>query len=331
VIHATVLSENPSHEEFLAIRKTKVTGTDVATLLGFNKYNSLYGLVLEKRGLVPPKEETEAMWLGKVSEPHILEAFARRTGHKIRPNRSIFASEQHPFAAATPDGFAADDTFGIEAKLIGLNSAKEYGESGTAEVMTSHFLQVQWYMAVCRLDLWYIVAQAGTRISVHPIERDQALIYRLLEAGQEFYDKYIVGTETPEPGADDVDTVSSLYPFSTDDEIPETDEIRALAMSLAEARLAKSVAITDEKAARARLEALMKDKGKIKGSDFTISWKKSKDSTSIDYEEVVVEAIAKLPSKYSIEIQKMIPKYTKQTPGSRVFRPTGELFKKGED
>ncbi len=331
MIHATVLADNPSHEQFLAIRKTKVTGSDVSTLLGLNKYNSLYGLVLEKRGLVPPKEENEAMYLGKCSEPHILEAFARRTGHKIRPNRSIFASEQHPFAAATPDGFAADDTFGIEAKLLGLHSAKEYGESGTGEVMTSHYLQVMWYMAVCRLDLWYIVAQAGTRISVHPIERDEPLIYRLIEAGKEFHARYIIGNETPDPTHQDVDTVTSLYPISTDEEIAETPEIRALAELLAEARIDKAIAEKAEKDARAKLEALMQEKAKIKGSDFSISWKQAKGKSVVDYEEVVVEAVSKLPTKYSIEIQKMIPRFTKQVPGSRIFRPTGDLFKKDED
>lgn len=328
---ARVLVENPTPEEFHATRRELITATDIGAILGLNKYKSAYAVALEKKGLLPAQEDNDAMWLGRQTEPIILAAFERKMGRKARPNRSILASAENPWMGCTPDGYTFDPEEGLEAKLVGYGNSKLWGEPGTEDVPAMYWTQCQWSMGVTGLDRWWLIGMLGTKVQVHPLERDQATIYKMQQAAKEFREKYLLTDAMPDPTSADVDTVTSLYPISTDEEIAETPEIRALAELLAEARIDKAIAEKAEKDARAKLEALMQEKAKIKGSDFSISWKQAKGKSVVDYEEVVVEAVSKLPTKYSIEIQKMIPRFTKQIPGSRIFRPTGDLFKKDED
>lgn len=324
---AIALIEHPSEEEFRAVRKTLITGTDIGVILGLSPFSTRYELALEKRDKVPPKEENEAMWLGKVSEPNILAAFARKMGRQPKPNRTIFVNAERQWMGATPDAFLSDPEEGLEAKLVGLGGARDWGEPGTEEVPATYWVQVQWYMAVTGLEKWWLVAQIGTKTQNHPILRDDAMIGRMIEAAEEFRSRFILSDELPEPTGDDLETLAKQFPVSTEGIVEETPEIRGLVQALAEAK-AKEAAVKAAVAdARAKIEAVLGEKEKIKGSDFTISWKSSKEKKIVDWEEVVVDAIQKLPAKYSQEVQKMVFSRTKTVPGPRFFRTSGPLFK----
>lgn len=322
-----VLVENPTDEEFREVRKTLITGTDVGVLMGLSSFNSRYGLALEKRGRVPPKEENEAMWLGKVSEPNILRAFERKMNRSPRPNRSIYINRDRTWMGATPDAFLFDPEEGLEAKLVGLGGAYDWGEPGTEEVPLAYWAQCMWYMAVTGLDVWWLIAQIGTKTQIHPIHRDNAMITRMIEAADEFRSRFLLADELPEPTGDDLDTLAKQFPVSTEGIIEETPEIRALAEALAEAKSKKAAVDAAVADARAKLEAVIQDKERIKGSNFTISWKSSKEKKVVDWEEVVVDAIEKLPQKYSTKVQKLVLARTRTVPGPRFFRTSGPLFK----
>lgn len=324
---AVVLAENPTEEEFRSARKTIITGTDMGAILGLSPFQTRYGLALEKRGLVPPKDENEAMWLGRVSEPNILAAFARKMGRAPRPNRSVFVNKERPWMGGTPDAFLSDPEEGFEAKLVGLHGAHDWGEPGTEEVPMTYWTQCQWYMAVTGLKRWWLVGQIGTKTQNHPIERDDAMIGRMIEAAEEFRSRFILADGLPEPTGDDLELLTKQFPTSTEGIIEETPEIRALAEALAAAKASKAAADSAVSDARAKLEAVIGEKERIKGSDFQISWKGGKEKKVVDWEEVVVDAIEKLPAKYSQEIQKMVFARTKTLPGPRFFRTSGPLFK----
>lgn len=326
---AKVLIENPSEEQFREVRRSLITGTDIGSILGMNPFGTRYGTALEKKGKIAAKEENEAMWLGKQSEPHILMAFSRKMGRRVRPNRSVFVHPEREWMGATPDAFVDEPEEGVEAKLVGLGAVRQWGESGSPEVPPSHYLQCMWYMAVTGLDRWWLVPQIGTRLQQHPIERDEKVITSLIGAAEEFRNRYVLTDELPEPGADDVERVTALYPVSTEGVVEETPEIRSLVRVLAAARLEQEIAERVVRDARAKLEAVLGEKEKLKGSDFTISWRSAKPKQVVDYEEVVVSAISKLPAKYSTEVQKLVFAHTTTRPGVRIFRTSGALFEKG--
>ena len=68
-------------DEWLALRRTGIGGSDIAALLGMNRYTSPYELYLDKRGELPdiPRGEfldRAAMW-GHLHEP-LIAARVRR-------------------------------------------------------------------------------------------------------------------------------------------------------------------------------------------------------------------------------------------------------------
>jgi putative phage-type endonuclease len=329
-VNATVLAENPTEETFREVRRGIVTGTDIATILGLNPYSSLYTLALEKKGKLPPKDENDAMWIGKQLEPTILALFGRKMGRRVRPNRTIYISKEFPWAGGTPDGFTEDPLEGVEAKAVGVRSAHQWGESGGDEVPVHYWIQAQWYAGVCGGLPWNLVALIGTQGQVHPIPFDAEVFGRMIEAGRDFREKYMLTDDLPEPGADDIEAVAKVFPRSQEAELMATPEIQALAEALAKARIAKAEAEAGEKEIRARLMAAMGEKSRIKGSDFSLSWKNNKDSIRTDFEKALEKAYARLPQKYADELGKIVSEFTRPIPGPRVFRVSGALFKGGE-
>lgn len=330
MISANVIAENPTHEEFLAIRRTKITGSDVAAILGLSPYSSAYNVALEKKGKLPPKEDSTPMRLGRRAEPQILDEFCLCTGFKVSPNKKIFASAEHEWASATPDAIFDDESAGAELKLVGFRTAHLWGESGTADVPVTHFLQCLWYMGVMGLPKWYLVGQLGTSIQTHPIDRDDTILASVVTACKEFYDRYVIGDETPEPGAGDLEIVGKLFPRSEEGELLESPEIRVLVEAHAKARIDLAAAKADKEGTQAKLEAILGSKSRIKGSDFSISWTNNKHSIRTDFEKALEKAYARLPQKYADELGKIVSEFTRPIPGPRVFRVSGALFKGGE-
>src|SRR5574343_669138 len=108
------------HDQWLELRKTKVTASEVGCLVGYNKWATAFDIFEEKVfNKVRPSSLT--MERGKYLEPLIAEEYARRTGAKIIAPWEIINGERHerllehpsdPLRACTPDYFAVTkDTF----------------------------------------------------------------------------------------------------------------------------------------------------------------------------------------------------------------------------
>lgn len=54
--------KNATHDEWLEARKQGIGGSDMAAILGFNKYRDAVSVWLDKRGELPPVEENEPMY-----------------------------------------------------------------------------------------------------------------------------------------------------------------------------------------------------------------------------------------------------------------------------
>ncbi|EOA2606900.1 lambda-exonuclease family protein, partial [Enterococcus hirae] len=90
-----------SHREWLEDRKRGIGGSDVATVLGLNKYKSPYQLWLEKTGQIELKDsESEPAYWGNVLEEVVAKEFQERTGKKVRRRNQVFEHPLHPFLRA---------------------------------------------------------------------------------------------------------------------------------------------------------------------------------------------------------------------------------------
>ncbi|KWW58626.1 endonuclease, partial [Enterococcus faecium] len=185
-----------SHQEWLEDRKRGIGGSDVATVLGLNKYKSPYQLWLEKTGQIELKDlESEPAYWGNVLEEVVAKEFQERTGKKVRRRNQVFEHPLHPFLRANIDREVVGENAILECKTANQFLGKEWeGE----EVPLSYLCQVQHYMNVLNKDYCYIaVLIGGQKFIWKRIERDQELIDTITEQLVEFWETNVLGGIEP--------------------------------------------------------------------------------------------------------------------------------------
>lgn len=186
-----------SHEEWLQDRQKGLGGSDVATVLGLNKWKSPYQLWLEKTGQVElDHSESEPAYWGTVLEEVVAKEFTERTGLKVRRRNQIFEHPLHPFLRANIDRDVVGENAVLECKTANQYLAKEWdGE----EIPMSYLCQVQHYMNVLNYDHAYIaVLVGGQKFIWKRIERDQELIDIITEKLVDFWETNVLAGAEPQ-------------------------------------------------------------------------------------------------------------------------------------
>lgn len=203
-----------THEQWLEYRRTGIGGSDAATIVGLNQYSSLYTLYNDKLGLIPAKEDNEAMRQGRDFEDYVSRRWMEATGKKVRRNCYMWRNDEHPFMIADIDREVVGENAGLECKTT---SAYNKADLEGGEVPLTYYVQCQHYMAVMGFDRMYLaVLVLGVGFYRFTIDRDESEISALIEQEQAFW--HLVETKTPPPvdGSDSTaDTLAALYPAET--------------------------------------------------------------------------------------------------------------------
>jgi len=211
-------------------RRTGVGGSDAATVLGINPYNTQYELYLDKLGEAPPEDADflkESRYWGSVLEQPVCDRYAEETGFKVQRANQLIRSKEHPFMIANIDRKVVGEEMriGFEAKTAARPDG--WGESGSDEIPPYIMCQVQHYLAVTGYDVWDLAVLIGNRdyrsYRINPI---QSIIDDLIEAEEEFWDR-VQAKVAPEPQWQSAATtrlIKNLYPGTNGNviELPET-------------------------------------------------------------------------------------------------------------
>lgn len=175
-----------THQEWLEDRRKGIGGSDVATVLGLNKYKSVYKLWLEKTGQVEvTSAQSEAAYWGNMLEEVVAEEFSKRTGKKVRKRNQVFEHQKYPFLRANIDRDVVGENAVLECKTANQYLANEWDDD---EIPIQYICQVQHYMNVLNLDYVYIaVLIGGQKFLWKKMERDQELIDMITEKLVEFW------------------------------------------------------------------------------------------------------------------------------------------------
>ena len=169
-------TKNMSREDWLQLRRTSIGGSDVATILGFNKYKSPYQLWLDKTGQIEidASDPSEAAYWGNVFEKTVAEEFTRRTGAKVRNDNHMYFHREYDFLSANVDRQVVGENAILECKTASMFlSDKWEGEN----IPDQYIFQVQHYLNVLDKEYAYIaVLVGGQKFQWKRIERDQELI-----------------------------------------------------------------------------------------------------------------------------------------------------------
>lgn len=287
-----VKTNDLSRDDWLAVRKRGIGSSDAAAAVGLNPYQSQLELWMIKTGRdsgmpkVDPNDETSPMYWGTLLEPIVAAHYTKRSGNSVRKINAVL---QHPdpdktwmLANIDREVVGASDVQILECKTAGEFGSRLW-KDGVPEYVQ---LQVQHQLAVtgkAAADVCVLVC--GQEIRIYRIERDNALIARLIELERQFW--HYVENDTPPP-ADGSDSAASslqyLYPFDSGNTLDLTDDRD---MSAAFADL---VTVRDEIATREKLEAELKQRIQQRMEESSkalfetgqVSWKRSKDGLGID-------------------------------------------------
>lgn len=251
-------------ERWLEERRHSIGASEVPTVLGLNPWDTPLQLALRKRGDIPEKEETEAMWWGHELEPNIAKRYCEETKREVDDLGTyiIQRNPEYPFIHATLDyvtwiepriGAQLGD---LQIKTVGAHMAQHWEEMVPLGVQA----QVQAEMAAAQLT-WGSVAAliGGQKFIWKDIERNDNFILYMIAKVETFWAMIQKG-DLPEADAADNEALRLLYPHHDPGKVIE---LPSIAVILDEARTkAKQDVATAEKRqaeAEAQLKRMMGD------------------------------------------------------------------------
>lgn len=173
--------------EWLEERRNGIGGSDAAAIAGLSSFATPYTVFLDKLGLLPEKEDSEAMRQGRDFEEYVAKRFTESTGKKVQRYNYMVSNPDYPFALADIDRRVVGENAGLECKTTStLNLRQFHG----VEFPERYYAQCLHYMAVTGADRWYLaVLVLGKEFHVFTLERDEAEIAALMSMEKIFWEK----------------------------------------------------------------------------------------------------------------------------------------------
>ncbi|MBB5143920.1 YqaJ viral recombinase family protein [Desulfovibrio intestinalis] len=213
-----------TRSEWLALRRSGLGGSDMPSVLGVCPYGGTPLGVWRSKVLGAQDTEPSAdMQRGNFLEPIIRDLYVKKTGFQVQlPTLQRHSIET--WAIANLDGLIIPNlpqlpgVLEIKAPRLGKFIAfEEYG------VPANYQIQVQHYMGVTGLEWADFCAWNADafRLLIVRIERDNALIRLMWEAGREFWERHVLTGIPPDAGSAPMVKLSSLSPTVCKMDSPE--------------------------------------------------------------------------------------------------------------
>lgn len=218
-------------DKWLAIRNTGLGGSDAGIVMGLNPFKSRLTLWMEKTGQIkePDLSDNESVEMGTEFEPVIARLFEKRTGKKVRKCGTLQSTE-HPWLLANVDRLIVGEEAGLEIKNVGVRQSGLWVDD---ELPDMYFAQVQHYMLVTGLPVWYIAASIGGNHFIHkPVPRNEPFIEELFRKEAAFWSLVENRVMPQVDGTPDTEVaLQMLYPKAQPEsalEVESTEELERI-------------------------------------------------------------------------------------------------------
>ena len=164
---------NLTHEEWLALRRQSIGGSEVSSIVGLNPYGSAYSLWCERTGRKAPFEGNLRTRIGTALEDTVAHLFEEVSGIKVQRTNFIWYNSDFPHMHASPDRLAVSGKIGLEIKTTSaFNNDKFRGEDFPAQ----YYAQAVQYMAILEYPEWYITVLIGNHaLNIYQLVRDESI------------------------------------------------------------------------------------------------------------------------------------------------------------
>lgn len=260
-----------SKEEWLALRRNYIGGSDAGAVVGLNPYKSAYTLWAEKTGKIPEFEGNLTTEVGTYLEDFVAQLFERETGKKVRRKNRMLVNDEYPWACADIDRAVVGENAIVEIKTTNSLPAMKKFKNG--EYPESWYCQMTHYLAVGGYEKAYLAVLIGCRdFKIFELSRDDGEIDALMTAEKIFW-QYV--EENTPPAVDGTEsttgTITTLYPESSEDSVSlmayqnELEQYMALT-----AQIKDLEKLRDEMANKVKV--FMGESGKGESDKYKVSW-----------------------------------------------------------
>lgn len=183
------------NDKWVKARKSGVGGSDVASIMGLNKYSSPLEVWMVKTGRSesPDLSDKPAVYWGNVLEDVVADEFKRRHPDlQVAKKNATLVSKKRPWAFANIDRSLVD-RYGnkgvLECKTVGARRASDWDEGVPIYYLTQvfHYLSVTGYKFA-----WVAVLIGGQDYREFYIARDNEDIQAVDNAVDRFWNDYVV-------------------------------------------------------------------------------------------------------------------------------------------
>ena len=304
-----------NRDQWLEVRRSGIGSSDAAAAVGLNPYKSQLELWMEKTGRgaalpqVDPNDESSPMYWGTLLEPIVAAHYTKRTGNRVRKVNAVLQHPTYPWMRANLDRevMGSPDVAILECKTAGINGARLWKE-GVPDYV---HLQVMHQLAVTGKQAADVaVLICGQDLQIFRIQRDEEQIQQLIRLEQAFWEYVEKDIQPPADGSDSADlALRSLYPRDTGEVLDLSQETELAAA------FSDLLAVRQKLADVTELEALLKQRIQQRMGDASravfecgeVSWKRSKDSVTLDTARLLKEQ------------PELLTAYGQTKPGSRRF------------
>jgi putative phage-type endonuclease len=321
-------------DEQLATRRTGITGTDSAAIMGKSPWKGRQSVWLDKlHPELAKKVDNNAVYWGSKLEATVIDEYARLFDVKVeKPKESMFHPE-FDWILGSVDGICrpidkktATSEYLLEAKTTGQFHKDNWGPSGSNLVPIHYLYQCMHYMIVTgyqRCDVAVLIG--GQDFRYYHIYEDAELQQMMIDQYKDFWFNYVVARKMPPEEANDRamdDYIERKYARARERIIcidKGHEKLKKACSALLEARKVFSTAEETRKQAEKTLKEMMADAAELHwdSEDIHITWRNNRDSIKIDWEEVAREVIVRVPEA---EREPIVTKHTSSKQGPRVFK-----------
>lgn len=287
-----VETKNMTQAEWLEVRKQGIGSSDAATACGLNPYMSMLELWLIKTGRQTQSIEDESsgvapLYWGKQLEPLVAEFYSMQTNNKVRRVNAVL---QHPdpdkaFMLANLDYAVVGSD---EVQILECKTAGEYGAKLWRDGVPLYVIcQVQHQLAVTGKQAAHIcVLLCGHETKIYKVTRNEQLIEQIIHAERTFW--ACVENDIP-PAVDASESAAQalqqLYPEQTPLSVTDLSQLQS-ANQLFDQLIEEKNRIEQHQnnfdELKHQIQVLMKDAERATFATGSVTWKKAKDSVSLD-------------------------------------------------
>lgn len=186
--------------QWVEARKNGIGGSDVASIMGLNKYSSPLNVWLVKTGREesPDLSDNQAVEWGNRLEDVVADKFADEHPElQVRRRNATMVSIKRPWAFANIDRWVTDGKGNVgilEVKTVGMRRAADWDNG----VPLYYLTQVMHYMSVTGYQYaWVAVLIGGQEFREYYIERDETDIKAINDAVDTFWRDFVETDTAP--------------------------------------------------------------------------------------------------------------------------------------